>query len=29
MNVMLEPGDHMIAMYPNYQSAYEVARSVT
>ncbi len=28
MNVMLEPGDHMIAMYPNYQSAYEVARSV-
>ena len=28
MNVMLEPGDHMIAMYPNYQSAYEVANSV-
>lgn len=28
MNVMLEEGDHMIAMYPNYQSAYEVANSV-
>lgn len=28
MNVMLNPGDHMIAMYPNYQSAYEVANSV-
>lgn len=28
MNVMLEPGDHMIAMYPNYQSAYEVANSI-
>lgn len=28
MNVMLDPGDHMIAMYPNYQSAYEVANSV-
>lgn len=28
MNVMLEPGDHMISMYPNYQSAYEVANSV-
>lgn len=28
MNVLLEPGDHMIAMYPNYQSAYEVANSV-
>ena len=25
MNVMLDPGDHMIAMFPNYQSAYEVA----
>lgn len=28
MNVMLDPGDHMIAMYPNYQSTYEVANSV-
>lgn len=28
MNVMLEEGDHMIAMYPNYQSAYEVVNSV-
>ena len=28
MNVLLEPGDHMIVMYPNYQSAYEVANSV-
>ena len=28
MNIMLDPGDHMIAMYPNYQSAYEVANSV-
>lgn len=28
MNVMLQEGDHMIAMYPNYQSAYEVANSV-
>lgn len=28
MNIMLDPGDHMIAMFPNYQSAYEVANSV-
>lgn len=28
MNVLLEPGDHLITMYPNYQSAYEVAGSV-
>ena len=28
MNVILNPGDHMIAMFPNYQSAYEVANSV-
>ncbi|MGI6212572.1 MAG: aminotransferase class I/II-fold pyridoxal phosphate-dependent enzyme [Anaerovoracaceae bacterium] len=28
MNVMLREGDHMISMYPNYQSAYEVANSV-
>ncbi len=28
MNVMLQEGDHMIVMYPNYQSAYEVANSV-
>jgi len=29
MNIILNEGDHMIAMYPNYQSAYEVANSVT
>lgn len=28
MNVVLDPGDHMISMFPNYQSAYEVANSV-
>ena len=28
MNIMLDPGDHMIVMYPNYQSAYEVANTV-
>lgn len=28
MNVMLTAGDHLIAMYPNYQSAYEVAQSI-
>ena len=28
MNVMLEQGDHMIAMFPNYQSAYEVANAI-
>ncbi len=28
MNVMLDSGDHMIAMYPNYQSAYEVANTI-
>ena len=28
MNVMLEPGDHMISMYPNYRSAYEAANSI-
>lgn len=28
MNVMLSEGDHMIAMYPNYQSAYEVANAI-
>ena len=28
MNVMLDEGDHMIAQFPNYQSAYEVANSV-
>ena len=28
MNVMLDEGDHMICMYPNYQSAFEVANSV-
>jgi len=28
MNVALNEGDHMIAMYPNYQSAFEVANSI-
>ncbi|MBQ4467853.1 MAG: aminotransferase class I/II-fold pyridoxal phosphate-dependent enzyme [Firmicutes bacterium] len=28
MNVMLDEGDHMIAQFPNYQAAYEVANSV-
>ncbi len=28
MNVLLDDGDHMIALYPNYQSLYEVANSV-
>lgn len=28
MNLMLDEGDHMIVMYPNYQSAYEIANSV-
>lgn len=28
MNVMLDPGDHMIVMFPNYQSLYEIANSV-
>ena len=28
MNVMLGEGDHMVAMFPNYQSAYEVANCV-
>ncbi len=28
MNVMLNQGDHMIVMYPNYPSAYEVAKAV-
>lgn len=28
MNVVLEEGDHMIAMYPNYQSSYEIANSI-
>lgn len=28
MNVMLGSGDHMISMFPNYQSAYEVANSI-
>ncbi len=28
MNVMLDEGDHMIAMFPNYQSAYEVSNSI-
>ena len=28
MNIVLNPGDHMIVMYPNYQSAYEVANSI-
>lgn len=28
MNILLNPGDHMITMYPNYQSAYEVANAI-
>ena len=28
MNVVLDEGDHMIAMFPNYQSAYELANSI-
>jgi two-component system, NtrC family, response regulator HydG len=28
MNVALEPGDHLIAQWPGYQSHYEVARAV-
>ncbi len=28
MNVLLDAGDHMIAMFPNYQSAYELANSI-
>ena len=28
MNVMLDPGDHMVVMYPNYQSTYEVANTI-
>jgi aspartate/methionine/tyrosine aminotransferase len=27
MNVLLEPGDHVISMFPTYQSLYEVALS--
>jgi aspartate/methionine/tyrosine aminotransferase len=28
LNVLLDQGDHMIALYPNYQSLYEVAHSI-
>ena len=28
MNIVLDEGDHMIAMFPNYQSAYELANSI-
>lgn len=28
MNVVLDEGDHMISMFPNYQSAYELANSI-
>jgi len=28
MNVLLEPGDHVVCMFPAYQSLYEVARSM-
>lgn len=28
MNVILDEGDHMIAQFPNYQSAYEVANTI-
>lgn len=26
--LFVEEGDHMIAMYPNYQSSYEIANSI-
>lgn len=28
MNTLLEPGDHVVCMFPAYQSLYEVARSL-
>ena len=28
MNVMLNPGDHVITTYPGYQSLYEIARAI-
>jgi aspartate/methionine/tyrosine aminotransferase len=28
MNVMLGPGDHLIAQWPGYQSHYEIARAI-
>lgn len=28
MNVLLRPGDHVVALFPAYQALYEVARSV-
>lgn len=28
LNVMLQPGDHAIVMYPNYPSAYEVVNAI-
>ena len=28
MNTLLEPGDHVVCMYPAYQSLYEVARGL-
>ena len=28
MNSLLEPGDHVVCMFPAYQSLYEVARSL-
>ena len=28
MNTLLEPGDHVVCMFPAYQSLYEVARSM-
>lgn len=28
MRVLLQPGDHVVALFPNYQSSYEVARAI-
>ncbi|PNH03957.1 hypothetical protein TSOC_009942 [Tetrabaena socialis] len=28
MTALLQPGDHVVAPFPGYQSLYEVARSV-
>lgn len=28
MRLLLKPGDHVVALFPNYQSSYEIARSI-
>ena len=28
MNILLNPGDHVIVLYPNYQSLYEIINAV-